>query len=796
MAANEAEVELVVDVSRALPQLERNLTRIISRAEDDADAINLTATVDTRNTLSRLDRELTGIIHNAESSLDSIQVNAAIEQRDAIRTLSRQLNNVVRATESGGGVDPVDVQAVIDAPRSLRQMHRSLNTLVRELEATTPDLELEVNVDHNRLLQVSSALLSVSQSAGRASVSLGRFTAVGLAGAAGLAGTVKLVGSFASALTQVAPAAAVGATGLLAIQGAALTTKIALFGVEDAIDAVFDPKTKPADLEKALKQLAPEAKKFVVELKNMRGRLDDIRRSVQGKFFAGFDDGLKTLSKSVLPVAQKGAEGFATELNKMARSAAKAADILARRGILGNAIEGAQKGLSNLTEVPGRLVNSFGLLAAAAAPAFNRITQLINQVSKDFAEKLQGKFESGALTRAIDRAVEQLLQFLRVARNFAAGFQNIFQGLNQSGEGLSAVLLKVSQAFKELTASEAFQRILKSLVSLAGTLVDVLLPLLEEALKQLAPVFEELAPIAEEFFKAIGPDLQEVIKQLGPVLLDLAKLMREQLPTAIKLVSSALKLLALALEGVHFLMENVILPAAHAVSEVFNGELAQSAQNLQRTIVSVVTIGVGEFNRLRSSVAIALGQGLQSVINFGSQLITVLTRSAQVAVSSVRTAFQNLPSILAQGLSGAVGVARQIGINIVRGLVNGLLSQVGSLISTARSIADSITNTISGALDIHSPSRATRLLGKFAGEGFALGMEDMLPRVQQAVLKVVAPVTGAGTERQLLPSAAATSPNVNVFIGSERLDARIDVRVNQGLTTRDRVLTQGVRRLV
>ncbi len=86
-----------------------------------------------------------------------------------------------------------------------------------------------------------------------------------------------------------------------------------------------------------------------------------------------------------------------------------------------------------------------------------------------------------------------------------------------------------------------------------------------------------------------------------------------------------------------------------------------------------------------------------------------------------------------------------IGGSIVDGIIGGLLSKAGELLSTAASMAADAWNAAMDALGAHSPSRKFRDLGRWSGEGFILGMQDMIPDVASAsvAMTMAAPVASA-----------------------------------------------------
>jgi phage-related protein len=263
---------------------------------------------------------------------------------------------------------------------------------------------------------------------------------------------------------------------MLAVQLVSGTVKLAMQDVSEAVSTAFDPEAKPEDLAKAMEKLAPAAKEFVTELQGMRKEFTDLQQQVQENFFAGLDDTLVGLKEDVLPQVGDALRNVATELSSMASGAGEAAAALGRDGTLGTALEGAVNGIANLVDVPGQAVTALGQLAAAAAPAFERVTAAAASSASSVSEKLAAAFESGALDEAINSAVDAIAQLGRIAGNVFGGLGNIIGTATASGEGLFAMLERVTQAFEDVTASQGFQQALRALVETAGVVADTVLP--------------------------------------------------------------------------------------------------------------------------------------------------------------------------------------------------------------------------------------------------------------------------------------------------------------------------------
>lgn len=87
-----------------------------------------------------------------------------------------------------------------------------------------------------------------------------------------------------------------------------------------------------------------------------------------------------------------------------------------------------------------------------------------------------------------------------------------------------------------------------------------------------------------------------------------------------------------------------------------------------------------------------------------------------------------------------------IGWNAIIGLNNGMIAAANQhLYKNAEAIARNIENRLRSALKIHSPSQVMMELGGFTVEGFRLGMQNMLPKVESTINDISAEVQKINT---------------------------------------------------
>lgn len=107
-------------------------------------------------------------------------------------------------------------------------------------------------------------------------------------------------------------------------------------------------------------------------------------------------------------------------------------------------------------------------------------------------------------------------------------------------------------------------------------------------------------------------------------------------------------------------------------------------------------------------------------------------------------------------------VMYEIGTEAGKGLSEGISSTRSKVVSAAGSIASAAANAMKQSLDINSPSKVFEYFGEMSGEGFAVGMEDALPRIERAAeeMKPQESVFAGGVSSA---GSFVNQPTINVY---------------------------------
>ncbi|WP_268239087.1 tape measure protein [Oceanobacillus neutriphilus] len=251
------------------------------------------------------------------------------------------------------------------------------------------------------------------------------------------------------------------------------------------------------------------------------------------------------------------------------------------------------------------------------------------------------------------------------------------------------------------------------------------------------------------------------------------------------------------------------------ISSAIKSGMQEVSSSIQSGMKSVTLSAIA--GMVATNTAIATGtvrmnttvsQGVSKMLKAYTQGFTRINRATSSnmtrIVSTSRNGMNSVTSTFSSGMSRNASISqsagnrivsifnrlngqlRSAGANAMAGLQSGLNSRSGSVMATARRIANNVASTMRKALKVHSPSRITRAIGGFTGDGLEIG----LIRSQSAVLKAANGL------------AEAAKPNVDMSYATPdgaygSLSSAVSGAVSVNTQGRDRALIasiDGIRR--
>lgn len=709
----DARIEIDIDTDpalRALQQFSRDATIRLRSVRD----ITREATTELRAMSTQADRirfdvggELGTLPARLEASVQAAQnlttatlaVNQVLEAlRDRAASATEAMVTLRVATAAVATSMTRLVTRARAADGQLENLDDRVRTLTQDMDRlgdATLDTSGNLQGLRNSLPDLTQATQSASDETDRFRLSLGALDPVlarvslgigALGAAAGSA--VPLLAGVVTSLQNIAPAGAVAVTAMLAVRQASAAIQLGMIGVQDAVTAAFDVSAEgAAEFEEALERLSPSAREFALTVRELAPAFTEFQQSIQEELLFGFSDALTALSTSVFPVLQTNLTATATTLNDMALNAAQAASELAADGTLGQAMAGANAGLSNLSLLPAQVVTALTQLATAGAPAFDRLTQAAAGAATQIFERLGAAFESGALQDAVNTAIDAIGQLGTIAGNVFGALGNILGAAGAGGADTFAVLTQITQALEDATATEGFQEAMGALVETMGVLATTVGPLLGQALAAIGPVFTALAGPAQTLVTSLGAGLSPVIGALGPVL--------ESTAVAVGALVTSLSPLFLVVGDLIASLLPPLVPLIDVIGQLFV-ELSPVIAQLGQTIAAVLAPVIASLPALLTPFVTLIRQVSAAVLPLAAQLLTAMTP----ALVSMGEAVAALAVAVAPLLVLISGLAARILTRLTPLLVP-LIALIGRLAAVfAGTLAAAITNVVVPAIRI------------------------------------------------------------------------------------------------
>ena len=128
--------------------------------------------------------------------------------------------------------------------------------------------------------------------------------------------------------------------------------------------------------------------------------------------------------------------------------------------------------------------------------------------------------------------------------------------------------------------------------------------------------------------------------------------------------------------------------------------------------------------------------------NFETILSTVLSSTMSNTSAQITAEQGNIETAIGDTVSGAAGAVdatddgKSVGKEMGNGIAEGIKGKRALVVAQARALALAAKNAMEEVLQIASPSKVTKRLGGFFGEGFALGIEGQIGSANRAAQRM------------------------------------------------------------
>lgn len=231
-----------------------------------------------------------------------------------------------------------------------------------------------------------------------------------------------------------------------------------------------------------------------------------------------------------------------------------------------------------------------------------------------------------------------------------------------------------------------------------------------------------------------------VLDSLGTYLSDFAADVANLDTTSISLAATAAQRIADLINSMTGINASSVYGFTEAISAL--GSVSYDQIYASFNSVDFSLIGVNVMTRLSQGIEVGaqnveakLNIVLQSLSQFattgaqdwnmaGLRLATEFATGIQNGAQNVQAQVSIMVQSAANALNGYESAFHAAGSNLAFGFANGISSSAYAARTAAAAMATAAANAARAALDEHSPSKVLQRIGEYAGEGFAIGIEN------------------------------------------------------------------------
>ena len=278
------------------------------------------------------------------------------------------------------------------------------------------------------------------------------------------------------------------------------------------------------------------------------------------------------------------------------------------------------------------------------------------------------------------------------------------------------------------TFTTAGTNIMNAIIKMAPKIVDGLIQMTNALIPQIPPLIEKLLPTvingATSLLNGLIKALPQIFQMIVSVLPQLIQALLGMLPTILQVL---IQMAIMSIQAVAQMLPTLIPQIVDAILQM----------------IPILIDNLPLFIKAGYQLLIGLVQGLFNAMP------TLLGYIPKIGISIINY-FKQLP-----------GMFRDIGGMLIQGLWNGISNYAGWVIRKIRGMGSSILRAVKGIFGVHSPSREFAWIGKMNMVGLENGMEDMQPKVQQAIdgMFDLSPSLYGSTSTNLSPVVNVTNIN-------------------------------------
>lgn len=418
----------------------------------------------------------------------------------------------------------------------------------------------------------------------------------------------------------------------------------------------------------------------------------------------------------------------------------------------------ALKGIENETERDALAMQLFG----KKAQDLNTIIEMGSEGVKEYTDKAveMGAVLGGKGLEALGNLDDQMQTFKSttgstgniLASAFAPALSGAMEGVNGlmgSMNGLIASVISGDEGGIENAmnlVSEQVTLMIDNISSMMPQMVTVASDLISTLLDVIA---QNLPVILREGANMLSSLLSGISQNIGSVMTTVLSVVQVAIDTILKnlptIIQMGTQMLVSLVQGISQTIPNLIPTMVDAVLLIVETCVDNIDLLVDTGIELLLAITEGIIDAtpkliekipvIIEKLVMAITNNLPKIIEMGVKLVVQLGSGLIKAIPQLISKIPQIIASIIKGFNNGISQMGTVGLNLVQGLWNGINNAKEWVLSKIRGFGQSVLNGIKDFFGIRSPSRKTAELGKFMGEGIAVGFTESENKMLETIDK-------------------------------------------------------------
>lgn len=210
---------------------------------------------------------------------------------------------------------------------------------------------------------------------------------------------------------------------------------------------------------------------------------------------------------------------------------------------------------------------------------------------------------------------------------------------------------------------------------------------------------------------------------------------QEVVATAFRLLGAAIGGASKLIGGLSVAIKSILNQAMAEVKAYFAEKTKEAGGNVVKGIfVGIIDAMNGVNSWIEKNIVLPIingfkaGFGIHSpstvMMTMGKYIVDGLLNGVKNAPSRVLAIFSEIKSRIVSWGSGILTTAKQIGGNLMTGLIGGINNKVGLVYKKISDVGNSVVSKVKNVFGVHSPSTVMKQIGDYLMQGLSIGVDS------------------------------------------------------------------------